>query len=130
MNLELALQLVAGCEREAKRIGIAGTAAVLDEGGNLVAQHRMDGAMLGSIRLSERKAYTAVALRAPTERAAMAAAPGAPLYGLQHLGEYVIFGGGAPVTAKGTLIGGLGFSGGTPEQDASVVKESLRAAGY
>lgn len=93
----------------------------------MVAMHRMDDSLLASISISCSKAYTAAALRAPTEDAARDILPGQPLYGLQqtHPGRFCIFGGGLPIMKNGRCIGGLGVSGGSVEQDVAVARYAL-----
>lgn len=100
--------------------------AVVDEGANLVAFIRMDGAFLASIDIAQRKAYTAMALQMDTDRIGPLTQPGAPLYGLEHSsGGLVSFGGGKLLrNAKGALVGAVGVSGGSVEQD-----EAIAAAG-
>lgn len=124
MGLELALRLIKRGEEMAEKIQIPMVLTVVDEGGNMVAMHRMDDSLLASISISYSKAYTAAALRLPTEDAARDILPGESLYGLQntHPGRFCVFGGGIPIMAKGRCIGGLGVSGGTVKQDMSVAR--------
>ena len=98
--------------------------AVVDDGGNLKAQHRMDGASLAAIEVSLGKAFTAVATNASTADLAAQCQPGQPLYGLQatHNGKIVIFGGGVPLRANGKLVGAVGTSGGSVEEDVIVAE--------
>ncbi len=124
MGLELALKLIKRGEEMAAELQIPMVITVVDEGGNMVAMHRMDNSLLASISISYSKAYTAAALRSSTEEAAGTILPGESLYGLQqtHPGRFCIFGGGIPIMAKRRCIGGLGVSGGTVEQDIAVAK--------
>lgn len=124
MSLELALKMIKQGEEMAEKIKIPMVITVVDEGGNVVALHRMDDSLLASISISYSKAYTAAALRSPTEEAAKSILPGEPLYGLQqtHPGRFCIFGGGIPIIANGRCIGGLGVSGGSVEQDMAVAR--------
>ena len=127
MDLELALKLICRAEESARTIHVPMVLSVVDEGGNLVAFHRMDDSLLASISISQAKAYTAAALRISTAEAAQQILPGKPLYGLQqtHPGQFCLFGGGEPVTVNGRCIGGLGVSGGTAEQDAAVAHTAV-----
>ncbi|RYD04010.1 hypothetical protein N752_16605 [Desulforamulus aquiferis] len=127
MTLNKAMKMIQTAEAKAKEIEVPMVIAVVDCGGNLVAQHRMDGAILASISISLDKAYTAVSLKMPTEKAAKPASPGQSLYGLNTTngGRLVIFGGGIPVFDKGVLIGGIGVSGGAVEDDITVAKAGL-----
>ncbi len=124
-----AKQLIAAAEEKAVEIGVPMVIAVVDAGGNLVAQHRMDGALLASISLALDKAYTAVALKSPTDEIASAVTPGQPLFGLNtaNNGRFITFGGGFPLLAGGNVVGGLGVSGGTVDEDIIVARAALAA---
>jgi ATP:cob(I)alamin adenosyltransferase len=127
-----AKQLIAAAEQKAAEIGVPMVIAVVDAGGNLVAQHRMDGALLGSISIALDKAYTALALKMSTEEVASVVTPGQPLFGLNtsNNGRFITFGGGFPLVAGGKVIGGLGVSGGTVEEDITVARAALAARWY
>lgn len=127
-----AKQLIAAAEQKAAEIGVPMVIAVVDAGGNLVAQHRMDGALLGSISIALDKAYTALALKMSTEEVASVVTPGQPLFGLNtsNNGRFITFGGGFPLVAGGNVIGGLGVSGGTVEEDITVARAALAARWY
>jgi len=122
LTLKKALTLIALGEEKAHEINIPMVFTVLDEGGNMIAQHRMDDSLLASIQASYAKAYTAVCLRMPTAESAQQTLPGKPLYGLQFSrpDHYCFLGGGIPVMYNHQCIGGLGVSGGTIEQDIMV----------
>ncbi len=124
MGLALARKLIEQGEEMAESMQIPMVLTVVDDGGNLVAMHRMDDSLLASIAISHAKAYTAAALRLSTAEAAKAVVPGQPLYGLQetHPGRFCLFGGGVPIFADGRCIGGFGVSGGTVEQDMAVAE--------
>ena len=96
--------------------------AVSNEAGRPVAVACMDDSFIASYDVAVNKAYTVVALKMPTKELKPLAQPGAPLYGIQHTnqGQIVIFGGGVPLYSGGRLIGGLGVSGGTEEQDTAL----------
>ena len=127
--LEKAKPAIAAAEVKAQEIGVPMVVAVVDQGGNLVAQHRMDGALLASISISLDKAYTAVALKMPTEQAAELAQPGQQLYGINTTvgGRMVVFGGGLPIVEVGVVIGGFGVSGGSVAEDVVVANAGLAA---
>lgn len=127
--LDTARKVMAAAEQKAIEIGVPMVIAVVDAGGNLVAQHRMDGALLGSISLALDKAYTAAALKMSTDTAASLAVPGQPLFGLNTAGSgrFVVFGGGFPLVSKGGVIGGIGVSGGSVDEDIIVAKAGLAA---
>jgi uncharacterized protein GlcG (DUF336 family) len=119
LTLDFALDLIAAAQEKAREIGVPMVIAVVDAGGNLVAQHRMDDALLVSIDISLKKAYTAVAVKLPTHELAPLAQPGGALFGINTTdrGRIVVFGGGFPLKQNSAIIGGIGVSGGTVEQD-------------
>jgi uncharacterized protein GlcG (DUF336 family) len=103
--------------------------AVVDEGNNLVAFQRMDGAWLGSIDIAHGKAYTARAFNMPTKDLAPLCQPGQPLFGLQasNDGRLIIFAGGIPLERDGEVVGAIGVSGGSVEQDQEVAEAGAQA---
>lgn len=129
MTLERAKLLLARGEEKAAAIGVPMVITVVDDGGNVKAQHRMDGSLLAGIAISYEKAYTSIAIQSSTENAASSVLPGQSLYGLQdtHPGKFCLFGGGIPVRSGDghTCIGAVGVSGGTVEQDIAVAKYIL-----
>ena len=122
MNLETAKALIQLVEEEAARVGVKAVVAVSDAAGRPIAIHCMDGAYIGSFDVALNKTYTSVAFQMPTSKLAELAAPGGSLYGIQHTneGKIVIFGGGEPLYVEGILVGALGVSGGTAEQDTKL----------
>ncbi len=127
--LDRAKKLLAAAEYKALEIGVPMVIAVVDDGGNLVAQQRMDGALLASISLALDKAYTAVALKLPTDQAAAVVTPGRELFGLNTAGNgrFIVFGGGFPIVERGVVIGAIGVSGGSVHEDMLVAKAALAA---
>lgn len=127
--LEKAKKMIAAAEKKAVEIGVPMVIAVVDAGGNLVAQERMDNALLASVSIALNKAYTAVALKMTTDQAAAVAQPGQSLYGINTTDNcrIVIFGGGIPIWENGVLVGGIGVSGGSVDEDMSVAKAGLAA---
>ena len=119
IDLQMAVKMIKGVERKATKIGVPMVTAVVDAGGNLVAQHRMDGALLASIDISLNKAYTAVATKMATSDLSAASQPGQPLFGIHGCdnGRIVIFGGGHPLLLNNEVVGGIGASGGSVEED-------------
>lgn len=85
----------------------------------------MDNALLVSLRLAGQKAYSAVALRMPTHELAEQVQPGAPLFGLQQQADICAVGGGLPCWHQGHLLGGIGISGGTAEEDIAIARHVL-----
>ena len=103
--------------------------AVVNEGNNLVVFARMDGAWLGSIDIAQNKAYTARAFDMPTKDLAALAQPGASLYGIQasNHGRLIVFAGGIPLVSGDRIVGAIGVSGGTVEQDQEVAEAGAAA---
>lgn len=122
LTLEKAKRLSEDVLAHALGEGVRAVVAVADRGGNPVCAMSSDGAFIASWDIAVQKAYTSVAMQMPTSELAKLAAPGAPLYGIEQTnrGKIVIFGGGEPLRAGGKLVGGLGVSGGTAEQDTAL----------
>ncbi len=119
MTLAAAKELISAVEKKAAEMGVKAVVAVSDAGGNVVAVECMDDAYIASYDIAVNKAFTVVSLKMPTKKLAELAAPGGSLYGIQFTnnGRIVIFGGGEPLMKEGKVMGGLGVSGGTAEQD-------------
>lgn len=126
-NLDLALELIAASKEKAREINVPMVIAVVDGGGNLVALQRMDQALLVSIDIAVNKAYTAVAIKIPTHELAKIAQPEQPLFGIHNAdgGRIVIFGGGFPLKRNEEIIGGIGVSGGSVEEDIQCAEAAL-----
>ena len=103
--------------------------AIVDAGGHLVAFARQDGAIIGSIDLAIDKAVTARYFDRPTSALATVAQSGQPLFGIQESndGKTVIFGGGVPIAVDRKIIGAVGASAGTVEQDIQVAEAAIAA---
>ena len=127
MTLETSKKLIEKIEEEAERRGKKAVIAVCSPDGNPIAVHVMDGAFLVSFDVAVRKAYTSVAVKMSTMELSKLAQPGQTFYGLDKLegGKIVIFGGGVPLVHNGAIIGGLGISGGTGEEDHSLAEYGL-----
>lgn len=124
IGLDEAKALTEKIEKEAERRGKKAVIAICNEQGNPVSVHVMDGAYLVSFNVAVKKAYTAVALKMPTIKLAELVKPGATFYGLS--GDKIItIGGGVPLERDGKVIGGLGVSGGTGEEDNSLCEYAL-----
>jgi uncharacterized protein GlcG (DUF336 family) len=129
ITLEQAQQVIAAATRKAADEDLRMNIAVVDAGNNLTAFARMDGAWLGSIDIALDKATTARSFDMPTRELEGMAQPGQPLYGIQSLtgsqGNIVVFAGGIPLTSGDTIIGAVGVSGGTPDQDEMVAQAGV-----
>jgi len=114
--------------KKADEIGQPMNVAVVDGGGHLLAFGRQDGAIRASIDISQRKALTAILMNCPTDELTAQVQPGAELYGLeQTAGGMVTFGGGIPLYRGGELVGAVGVSAGTVEQDVTVASAAAEA---
>ena len=123
MTLHLAERVADAVIAEAQQMGIKVVVALSDAAGNPKLVKVMEDAYIASYDIAVNKAYTVVALKMPTVKLKPLAAPGGELYGIQFTngGKIVIFGGGDPlINPKGKIIGGLGVSGGSEEQDIAL----------
>lgn len=122
ITLKTAVAIIEKATAKAEEINVPVYIAVVDQGGNLVAQHRMDSAILVSETISRNKAYTALATRMGTDTLGTFAQPGQPLYGIESTqgGRIVIFGGGFPLISEGKVVGAIGVSGGSVDEDMAV----------
>jgi uncharacterized protein GlcG (DUF336 family) len=129
LTLAAARAVVAGALAEARRLGVPMSCAVVDQGDQLVAFQRMDGAELVTVQLALDKAYSALVNRMPTSAIAPVAQPGTEFYGYDSLagGRMVIFGGGLPLEVEGVLVGAVGVSGGSAEQDEQAARAGADA---
>lgn len=128
VTLDQAQAIIKAARAKADDIEVPMCIAVFDAGNNLTAFSRMDGAWLGSIDIAKSKAYTARAFDMPTRDLAEMAQPGEPLYGIEGANQnLIIFAGGIPLTADETVVGALGVSGGTPDQDHEVCEAGVAA---
>lgn len=127
MSLESLKKMAGYVEEKANEIGVPMVFSAVDEGGNLLYLQRMEGALLISIKVSQDKAYTSCVLKCPTEVLADVTKPGDSLWSLHNSadGRIVCFGGGYPIEKDGKIIGAIGVSGGTAEQDMAVATYAL-----
>ena len=128
VTLDQAQAIIEAARTKADDIGVPMNIAVVDAGNNLTAFTRMDGAWLGSIDIAQSKAYTARAFDMPTRDLAEMAQPGQPLFGIEGSNQgVIIFAGGIPLTDAKTVVGAVGVSGGTPDQDHEVCEAAVAA---
>lgn len=111
---------------KSKEIGVPMCSAVCDENGQLIAFEREDGSKFSSISIAIDKAFTAAAARNPTRFYAEKSVPGGPTWGIQHTngGRFCVIPGGLPVVV-GELVGGVGCSSGTGDQDEIVAQGAI-----
>jgi uncharacterized protein GlcG (DUF336 family) len=129
LDLTDARRMIAAGERKAVELGIPYNIAVADAGGGLVAHVRMDGAWLGSVDIAINKAWTARAFDVSTEDLSHLAQSGQQGFGLNTTNDsrVVIFGGGIPIKVDGVVVGAVGASGGSVEQDVAVARAASDA---
>jgi glc operon protein GlcG len=127
ISLEQAKKVMAGAEAEAKKNNWSMVIAVLDSGGNLVMLSRMDGTQLGSIEAAKDKAHSAVFYRRPTKVFQDLVGQGGANLRLLRLAGASPLEGGIPIMEGGKIIGAVGVSGATSEQDAQVAKAGIDA---
>jgi uncharacterized protein GlcG (DUF336 family) len=129
VKLEDAGRVIAAAEKKALEIGQPMNIAVADSGGNLVAHVRMDNAWIGSINISINKAYTSRAFDISTKDLATHSQPGNQFFGIHasNDGKIMIFAGGIPLKRDGQVVGAIGVSGGSGEQDHTVAEAGAAA---
>ena len=130
MTLGLANAAVAAAVQKSQELGLKMNIAVVDAGANLKAFARMDGAWLGSVDISMRKARTARYFDMPTGAIGQLSQPGQSLFGIEHSnGGLITFPGGVPMVGKGgTIIGAIGVSGSSVENDHTVASAGAAVA--
>ncbi len=129
ITLDEAQSIIDAAQEKAREIGQPMNVAVVDDGMNLKAFARMEDAWLGSISIAIDKGYTAAAFMMPTQDLAEMTQSGQPLFGLNttNNGRIVIFAGGIPLTRNGDVVGAVGVSGGTVDQDQEVAEAGVAA---
>ncbi|MBY0261978.1 MAG: heme-binding protein [Phycisphaerales bacterium] len=129
LTLAHARKIIAAAEAEAARIGQPMNIAVADAGGNLIAHVRMDNAWLGSIDISIKKAFTSRAFDISTKDLAQHSQSGGQFFGINasNDGRIMIFAGGIPLKKDGKVVGAIGVSGGSGEQDHAVAEAGAKA---
>lgn len=129
ITLDIARKIIAAAEAKAAEIGQPMNIAVADAGGNLVAHVRMDNAWLGSVDISINKAWTARAFDITTKDLAANSQSGDQFFGIHasNRGRVMIFAGGIPLKKDGVVVGAIGVSGGSGEQDHAVAEAGAAA---
>jgi ATP:cob(I)alamin adenosyltransferase len=134
-EIDMATLTLTDCDRmveagikRAEAIGVPMVLAVVDQNGDVIESRRMDEALIVSVTLAPHKAYTAATVRLPTHELAQAAQPGQSLYGIDvNLPQITLVGGGLPLHKEGKVVGAVGVSGGSVEQDIDVAQAMVAA---
>jgi len=129
LTLADARRIIAAAEKKSEQIGQPMNIAVADAGGNLISHVRMDNAWIGSIDISIKKAYTSRAFDITTKDLAQHSQSGGQFFGINasNDGRIMIFAGGIPLKKGGKVVGAIGVSGGSGEQDHSVAEAGAAA---
>jgi uncharacterized protein GlcG (DUF336 family) len=129
ITLDEALRVIAAARQKAEEIGVMMDIAIVDEGNNLTAFVRMDGAWQGSIDIAINKAYTARAFDMSSADLGKISQPGEMCFGIHASNDLrvIIFGGGIPLQRGGKIVGAIGVSGGAVPQDIEVAEAGVEA---
>ena len=129
VSLEDARRVIAAAEKKAQEIGQPMNIAVTDEGANLVAFVRMEGAWIGSIDIAQKKAFTSKAFDISTKDLAQHSQSGNQFFGIHasNNGKVMIFAGGIPLKSGDKVVGAIGVSGGSGDQDHAVAEAGVAA---
>ncbi len=119
--------LIDGARTKAKEIGVPMCIAITDESGQLMAFERMDGGKVTSTTIAIDKAFTAAGAKRATHEYGASSQPGSPAYGINSAigGRLMVVGGGLPVVLDGEVVGGIGLSSGTPQQDQDCAQAGI-----
>lgn len=129
ITLELAKRIIDTAIAKAKEVGKAYSIAVVDENGWLVALHRMDDAPIPTADIAWDKAWTAAVFRLPSSEASRFGDPRTPGFGFSTQNwndRLTTIAGGLPIWDENRLIGAVGISGGTPEEDEALCQETVK----
>ena len=127
LSYEDAQVLSEGAQKKSREIGVPMCIAVTDESGHLISFARMDGGKVTSIDIAVNKAYTGACAKRGTHEYNQLAVPGKPTFGINttNQGRFTIIGGGLPVVVDGEIVGGIGCSTGTAEEDQIVAQGAV-----
>ena len=124
LTLDDARLIMTAAESKAREIGVDMDIAIADDSGHLVMFHRMDSALITSIEVAINKAFTADAARRSTREYAAISGPGGSAFGIHvsHQGRFMVFPGGLPIFVENQIIGAVGCSSGSPDQDEDIAR--------
>ena len=127
LSLEKARKIIRAGEKKAKEMNLSAVFAVVNSEGNLIIEEKIDNAILVSVEVAYKKAYTAAALKLNTQDLTALVQPGAMFYGLQSDPKYIVFGGGMLLKVDGKIVGAVGVSGGSAQEDMEIAKACVKA---
>ena len=127
LSFEKARKIIRAGQKKAKEMNLAAVFAVVNSEGNLIIEERMDNSILVSVEVAYKKAYTAAALKLNTQDLTALVQPGAMFYGLQSDPKYIVFGGGMLLKVDGKIVGAVGVSGGSAQEDMEIAKACVDA---
>jgi len=129
VTLHEARRIIGAAEKKATEVRQPMNIAVVDEGGNLVSHVRMDGAWIGSIDIAINKAFTSRGFDISTKDLAQHSQSGGQFFGIHvsNHGRVMVFAGGIPLKREGKIVGAVGVSGGSAEQDHTVAEAGAMA---
>lgn len=124
LSLDIVKEMAAAAEKKAAKMNVPVVFAAVDAGANLMIMHRMENAFITSVDIAINKAFTSAALKIGTHEVTPNIQPGESLYGLQLTNNCRIipFGGGFPIMEDGQVVGAVGVSGGSVEEDMAIAK--------
>ena len=124
LSLDIVKEMAAAAEAKAAEMNVPIVFAAVDSGTNLMLMHRMENAFITSVDIAINKAFTSAALKIGTHEVTPNIQPGESLYGLQLTNNCRIipFGGGFPIIENGQVVGAVGVSGGSVEEDMAIAK--------
>lgn len=127
LSLEVVKEMAAAAEVKAAAMNVPVVFAAVDAGANLMLMHRMENAFITSVDIAVNKAFTSAALKKGSHEIASDVQPGESLYGLQLTNNcrIVPFGGGFPIIVDGQVVGAVGVSGGTVEEDMAIAQAAV-----
>ena len=127
LSLEMVKEMAKAAENKALEMNVPVVFAAVDKGANLMLMHRMEEAFITSIDIAINKAFTAACLKQGSHEVADVVKPGESLYGLQLTNNcrIVPFGGGFPIIVDGKVVGAVGVSGGTVEEDMAIAQAAV-----
>lgn len=126
MNREFGRKIIDACIEKACEIEVPMVICVTDDSGNIIALERMDDALLVSLDIAKDKAYTACAFKASTDKLREMSLPSGELYGIGNLKNVITFGGGVPLKICDKVVGAIGISGGSVQEDITVAEHGVK----